>query len=227
MIATHASHRPLVGALLACTFGWGCSSTEPLTADAGRGGDAAGTAVDCTQDFGDPTASEFVLPFAERRTYRIIQGYCPPDPTWGHHGWFAYDFDLPNGDTILASRAGRVWFVREDQPNVGGDCSGGKENMIIVLHDDGTAMHYAHLNTHAAFVERGGRVQAGQPIGLSGNSGCSSGPHLHVGLYRDSTDFSHGASLPFNYRNAIGPLDAQHGLIQGAEYTAGPIEGGD
>jgi len=180
------------------------------------------TEVDCDQDFSDPAASDFVLPFREGRTYRIIQGYCPADPTWGHYGWFAYDFDFPIGDTIVASRAGRVWFVRENRPDIGGDCSGGKENMIIVLHDDGTVMHYAHLTTNSVFVERGSRVEPGQPIGLSGTSGCSSGPHLHVGLYRDSTAFTHENSIPFNYRNAIGPLDANRGLMQDRAYTAGP-----
>lgn len=214
------------GLLVALALGCIGPLTDPLAGDSGDKAPAAKTAVDCTQDFGDPATSPYVLPFPEGHTYRIIQGYCPPDPSWGHHGWFAYDFDFPIGDTIVASRAGRVWFVREDQPNIGGDCSGGKENMIIILHDDGTAMTYAHLITNGVLVERGTRVEPGQPIGLSGNSGCSSGPHLHVSLYRDSTDVGPSASLPFNYRNAIGPLDDQRGLIQGQTYTAGPIDGG-
>jgi hypothetical protein len=182
--------------------------------------------VICDQDFGDPSVSEYILPFPEGKTYNLFQGYCPPDPTWGHHDFFAYDFDLTTNDTIVASRAGRVFFMREDQPNIGGDCSGGKENLIFIEHADGTIMSYAHLNTDGSFVETGEAVERGQPIGLSGNSGCSSGPHLHVNLYRAGGDFSKRASLPFNYRNALGPLDDNRGLIQGEDYTAGVSEPG-
>jgi len=179
-------------------------------------------AIACDQDFGDPAASEYVLPFPVGRSYQIIQGYCPPDPSWGHHDWFACDFDLVTSDTIVASRAGEVWFVREDQPDIGGNCSGGKENLVFVRHDDGTVMSYAHMTTNGALVSTGERVEQGQRIGLSGNSGCSSGPHLHVSLHSDTSDLGGTGSLPFNYRNADGPLDDNRGLIQDATYTATP-----
>lgn len=174
----------------------------------------------CDQDFGDPSESEYVLPFPVGRSYEIIQGYCPSNPAWGHHDWFAYDFDLVTGDTVVASRAGTAWFVREDQPDVGGNCSGGKENIVFVQHDDGTIMSYAHLTTNGALVSTGDRIEQGQPIGLSGNSGCSSGPHLHVSLHRGPDDLGRKGSLPFNYRNAEGPLDQNRGLIHGATYGA-------
>ena len=180
----------------------------------------------CDRPFGDPASSDYVLPFPQGRTYNLFQGNCPSNPTWGHFGWFAYDFDLVTGDTIIASRAGRVRFVREDQPDIGGDCSGGKENMVFIEHTDGTVMAYVHLTTQGSLVAVGDNVTQGQPIGLSGNSGCSSGPHLHVTLYRAGNSFDHDDSLPLNYRNALGPVDANGGLVQGAGYTAGPFEPG-
>ena len=64
--------------------------------------------------------------------------------------------------------------------------------------------------------------QRGQPIGLSGDSGCSSGPHLHVALFRDRTNFDARSSLPLNYRNADGPLDPRQGLVYDALYRATP-----
>lgn len=174
----------------------------------------------CDQDFGDPAQSDYILPYRAGKSYEVIQSYCSPDPTWGHHTWFAYDFDFVTGDTIVASRAGLAWFVREDQPNIGGNCSGGKENIIFVLHDDGTVMSYAHLTTNGSFVSTGERIEQGQPIGLSGNSGCSSGPHLHVSLHRSTDDLGAKGSLPMNYSNAMGPLDENRGLIYGARYEA-------
>lgn len=221
MASTRLTSRPHLLACLALSA-IACGG-ETITDTAGPRSGGSSDLVDCSQDFGDPATSRFVLPYREGHSYKIIQGYCPPNPTWGHHGWFAYDFGFPNQDTVFASREGRVWFVRENQPNIGGNCSGGKENTIFVIHDDGTVMNYVHLYPDGAFPERGDHVVAGEPIGLSGNSGCSSGPHLHVTLYRDSTDFNRPSSLPFNYRNAIGPLDSQRGLIQDQTYTAGPI----
>lgn len=208
------THRHRIRSLIPTVLFAACTGSPMVTHPTDSDG------IDCDQDFGDPAVAAFVLPFPVGRTYRLIQGYCVPDPTWGHHDWLAYDFDLATGDTVVASQAGRVWFLRENQPDVGGDCSGGKENMVIVLHQDGTAMNYVHLTTAGALVSVGEHVARGQPIALSGNSGCSSGPHLHVALFPDSTDFSNVSSLPFNYRNAEGPLDENRGLVQGALYTA-------
>jgi murein DD-endopeptidase MepM/ murein hydrolase activator NlpD len=177
--------------------------------------------AECAADGGDPAASEYVLPYPMGRTYTLIQGNCPSDPSWGHYGWYAYDFDLSTGDTVIASRAGQVRFVREDQPDIGGRCGVNGENLVVVEHSDGTVMFYAHLTTDGALVEAGQQVGQGQPIGLSGNSGCSSGPHLHVGLYRSSACYERQDSRPFNYLNAAGPLDENRHLVQGQSYTAG------
>ncbi len=174
--------------------------------------------IDCGRLFGDPDASAYVLPFPPGRSYEINQGYCPSNPTWGHHRWFAYDFRMPVGDTVVASRAGQVLFVEERWPDGSRIC--GQENYVYVGHADGTVMQYVHLTTGGALVAPGARVEAGQPLGLSGDSGCSSGPHLHVALFRDGTDFGRKATLPLNYRNADGPLDARGGLVQGARYRA-------
>ena len=65
----------------------------------------------------------------------------------------------------------------------------------------------------------GERVRAGQVIGISGDSGCSSGPHLHVALFKDRSNFNKENTLPLNFRDADGPLDARRGLVQGARYS--------
>jgi murein DD-endopeptidase MepM/ murein hydrolase activator NlpD len=158
------------------------------------------------------------LPFAVGRSYLLFQGYCPPDPSWGHHGWLAYDFDLAIGDTIVASRAGTVSFVEQRWPDSDRVC--GHENSVYVKHADGSVMAYLHLRQDGALVRIGDEVEAGRPIGLSGDSGCSSGPHLHVALFRDGTSFNKENTLPLNYHDAEGPLDARRGLVQGARYSA-------
>ncbi len=173
----------------------------------------------CNQPFGDPDSSEYILPYLKGKTYRVIQSYCPSNPNWGHRNWFAYDFGTSIGDTIIASRSGGVIAVRENNPNVG-DCSGGKENFVFVLHDDGTVMQYVHLSTNSVFVNQGDTIQQGQIIALAGNSGCSSGPHTHVALFKDHTNYDRQSTIPFNFNNADGTLDSNNGLIYNIWYTA-------
>lgn len=174
----------------------------------------------CDQPFGDPAESLYTLPYQVGTTYRLEQGYCPPNPTWGHHDWFAYDFDTAIGDTIVASREGTVLFTREHNADGTRICGQQMENFVFIQHADGTVMQYVHLTTNGALVDVGDVVEQGQPIGLSGDSGCSAGPHVHVNLFRDATDFGRKATLPYNYRNTEGPVDGNDGLVFQANYEA-------
>lgn len=174
----------------------------------------------CDQEFGDPAQSEYILPFRAGESYRINQGYCPSNPTWGHHNWFAYDFETPIGTNLIAMRAGRVFAVQSDREDNVLDCGPNSGNYIFMRHDDGTVAVYGHLTRNGVLVNRNDSVQQGDHIGISGNSGCSSGPHVHVGIYRADAPFERQYSLPFNFRNAEGELDANHGLIYDRVYKA-------
>jgi murein DD-endopeptidase MepM/ murein hydrolase activator NlpD len=59
---------------------------------------------------------------------------------------------------------------------------GGRANYIRIVHDDGTMGLYAHLKPEGVLVRVGQRVKTGQRIGFSGNTGYTSGPHLHFAL---------------------------------------------
>ena len=175
--------------------------------------------IQCKTDFGDPAESPFILPFQVGETQNVIQSYCPENPNWGHHNWFAYDFDTAIGDTIVATRAGVVLFTREHFTD--GNRVPGEENFVFVRHADSTVMHYMHLTQNGALVEVGDTVAQGQPIALSGDTGGSTGPHVHIALFTaDRTGFERQFTLPINFRNAQGPLDQYRGLIFQANYTA-------
>lgn len=73
------------------------------------------------------------------------------------------------GDTVYASFNGKV---RISQYN-----KGGYGNYIVIRHFGGLETLYAHLSK--SFVKKNDDVKAGEPIGLSGNTGRSTGPHLH------------------------------------------------
>ncbi len=175
----------------------------------------------CDQDFGAPEESPYILPWSPGQEFELQQGNC--NGSGGHVNWFAYDFDLATGDTIIASRAGTVVAVREQFADGTRICGQQQENLIFVEHDDGTIMAYIHLTTNGALVDVGDEVDQADVIALSGDSGCSAGPHLHVALFADRrTGFDRQWSLPLNFSNSGGPLDGQRGLVRGGRYRALP-----
>ncbi len=172
----------------------------------------------CNQDFGDPEKSQYILPYAKGNSYRIIQSYCPSNPAWGHHNWFAYDFDMQIGDTIIAMREGQVIATQGRFVDANRKC--GEENFVFILHDDGTVASYIHLTQNGPLVSAGQRVVQGQSIGISGDTGCSIGPHLHIAVFRNRNNFGRQSSLPINFSNAGGTLDNNKGLVQNGIYKA-------
>ena len=79
------------------------------------------------------------------------------------------DLALKVGDTICSAFNGVVRFSKATDTGYG--------TLVIVRHDNGLETYHGHLSKR--LVEEGERVVAGQPIGLGGNSGKSTGPHLH------------------------------------------------
>ncbi|MDD2737544.1 MAG: M23 family metallopeptidase [Methylomonas lenta] len=96
---------------------------------------------------------------------------------------YAVDIMMPINTPIHASRAGTVLEVENDFSDSGTlRAYATKANSIYILHDDGSMAIYAHLALEKAMVTPGLRVQAGELIGYSGNTGFSSGPHLHFAV---------------------------------------------
>jgi hypothetical protein len=111
---------------------------------------------------------------------------------------YAVDLAAPAGTPVLAAREGVVMQAEGGFPDVaaGGDeAPGDRANFVRVLHDDGTMALYAHLQRGGVLVEPGRRVRRGDAIGLSGNSGRSTAPHLHFVVQANRGMRLH--SLPF------------------------------
>ena len=117
---------------------------------------------------------------------------------------YAIDIAMPLGTQILAARGGVVMDVEEDFNRGGTDIEkyAEKANHVRILHDDGTMSLYAHLGLASVIVRPGAKVRRGQLIARSGNTGFSSGPHLHFAIQQNTG--MKMISLPFEFRRPDG-----------------------
>ncbi len=130
---------------------------------------------------------------------------------------FAVDIPMPVGTPVLAARSGVVMEVFSGFfENGRSERMKSRANSVTVLHDDGTMAQYAHLKQESARVSVGTRVSRGQVLAESGNTGYSSGPHLHfvilqnVGMER--------RSIPFAFLGGNGrPFTPQRGMLLSGE----------
>ncbi|MBM7063351.1 peptidoglycan DD-metalloendopeptidase family protein [Pseudomonas sp. UL073] len=133
--------------------------------------------------------------------FRLTQGANGKYSHFTPKGRYAMDIAMPEGTPIVAARGGVVVKTENGQYGRGTNPSG---NYVRVLHDDGTMGVYLHLKRGSVLVEEGQRISVGMPLARSGNTGNSSGPHLHfvvqrnVGLALES--------IPFDFNQPVDSL---------------------
>jgi len=137
-------------------------------------------AIDAAHD----DAYEYRLPYGEQVSFAVIQGY---GAHLSHRGVEQYtvDFGMPVGTPVHAARDGVV-ALAEDSHDAGcarEEC-GRLANFVVVLHSDGTTGEYFHLQHGSVQVRIGEHVARGALLAFSGNTGYTTVPHLHFGVYR-------------------------------------------
>lgn len=158
----------------------------------------------------------YQLPYPNGVSFPVSQGF---HGKYSHHGGDCYsiDFKMPEGSPIHAAREGVIVGIKDDS-NIGGSDKKYEwdANYILVQHPDGTLGHYVHLQKNGVKVKIGETVQAGQLIGMSGNTGHSTGPHLHFAVFKAQTG-KQRETVPVKFRTT--PQAAEI-LSEGRSYKA-------
>jgi murein DD-endopeptidase MepM/ murein hydrolase activator NlpD len=143
----------------------------------------------------------YQLPYLPGKRYIVTQAY---HGAFSHKGSnkYAVDWKMPEGTPVCAVRGGVVVKLRKDSDTGGASMKFDKfNNFILIRHEDGTLAHYCHLQQNGVLVKLGQKVQPGQVIGRSGNTGFSSGPHLHLCIFR-TLDGRERESIPVKFHTA-------------------------
>lgn len=130
------------------------------------------------------------FPYEKDSRVRVSQGF---NGTTTHNGRskYAVDFAMNVGTKIYAARAGTVVKVKQDSKKGGFDRKfSAHGNYVTIEHDDSTFATYYHLKHNGAAVRVGNDVRKGSLIAYSGNTGYSSGPHLHFAVFKANSESS-------------------------------------
>lgn len=168
---------------------------------------------DCDIDYdvfvGRPTAieninsDEFLIPFTGR--YRVTQANGGNFSHRGPKNFYSIDVSMPIGTPIYAAKDGVVVDMRMNSTMSGNTpAARGGANYIRIRHADGSMTVYVHLKANSQVIRPGQKVRMGEKIAESGNTGYTTGPHLHFAVHHNN-----GAaivSIPFTFVGGIRPV---------------------
>ncbi|HWI55828.1 MAG TPA: M23 family metallopeptidase [Bacillota bacterium] len=158
----------------------------------------------------------YELPYGPEEKLEVTQGY---NGCFSHKGanQYAIDWQMPVGSVVRATRGGLVVRTKDDSDRAGASMDFDRfNNYVLIRHDDGTLGQYCHLQKGGVLVKPGQIVAPGEPIAHSGNTGFSTGPHLHFCVFMTKSGYER-VSIPVKFRTSEGPALT---LVSGHTYQA-------
>jgi murein DD-endopeptidase MepM/ murein hydrolase activator NlpD len=139
------------------------------------------------------------LPYALASDFVVSQAFPDTVTHTDEANRHAIDFVMPVGTGVYAARSGVVIEVASEYFESGVDLAtdASRANIVRVLHPDGTMALYAHLNLNSIRVVPGQRVARGEHLADSGNTGFSTGPHLHFVVQRNAGGIMESVPIEF------------------------------
>ena len=142
-----------------------------------------------------PSVYEFTPPISKSKKFIVSQGFGGQKTHQNSLNFYAVDLVMPTGEPVCAVRDGRVHSLRDSDnrpvsPNR-------RANFVRILHGDGSVGDYQHLKNSSVSVQVGQKVKQGECFAQVGNTGISTGPHLHFALLVNSG--GHFVSVPFKF----------------------------
>lgn len=148
----------------------------------------------------------YKLPFANGANYKCSQGNSIPTSWSGYSHYvgvkaeFSFDFSMPVNTSVYAVRSGTVSHVTESYTDYNNPSNCNYVNRLVIDHGDGTSASYIHLTKDGVLVNVGDYVTQGQLVAKSGQTGCSTGPHLHL-MVMNSENYGswYNQSIPISF----------------------------
>lgn len=138
---------------------------------------------------------EFTPPISTSNKFIVSQGFGGQKTHQNSLNFYAVDLVMPTGEPVCAVREGRVHSLR-DSGN-GSVSRNERANFVRIMHADGSVADYQHLKNSSISVAIGQKIQQGECFAQVGNTGISTGPHLHFALLKNSGGGF--VSIPFKF----------------------------
>ncbi len=139
----------------------------------------------------------YIPPFHAGNKFLIVQGFGGKQTHHTQPSLYAVDIAMPEGEPVCAARRGVV-------VNLNNDGDKRMSQFVHIEHDDKTIGDYEHLQVGSIKVNIGQSVIMGECFAQVGNTGYSTGAHLHFAVLRKQGFFGQLVSQPFMFKGNSG-----------------------